>query len=76
MTNIYFCEGDGISCDGISCDGGEYDVKECDWDGVDCQRIQEKYPDWTLDNKAFLGDGFCDGVLYPEIHNDVFELNL
>ena len=61
MTSIYFCEGDG------TCDGGEYDVKECDWDGGDCSRIREKYPDCTLDDKAFLGDGFCDGGLYNTI---------
>lgn len=37
---------------------------ECRYDGGDCYEFNRDYPNCKVDNPEFVGDEFCDGILY------------
>ena len=43
------------------CDGGTYNSIECGFDGGDCLVFNSKYPNCTVPNPSWVGDGVCDG---------------
>ena len=44
------------------CDGGDYNTKECNWDGGDC--LIEGLPDCHVDHQEYIGSGTCGGGVY------------
>jgi hypothetical protein len=58
-----------------NCDGDEYNTTECGWDGGDCLRLPcdagyfgpnctYSYPNCTVPNPKYIGNGYCDGDEY------------
>ena len=56
-VNLFFLEtGNG------RCDGGDFNTKECGYDGGDCKDFNAKnYTNCNVENPFWVGDGVCDG---------------
>ena len=54
------------------CNGGEYNTKECLYDGGDCEDFNHFYPNCKVEHPEFIGDGKCDSGDYytPECYYD------
>jgi hypothetical protein len=57
------------------CDGDVYNTTECEWDGMDCSPLCDNdgyfgpncdlhYPNCSVPNPQWIGDGACDGDVY------------
>lgn len=52
----------GLIGDGIC--WPHYNTKECRWDGGDCTKFNEKYPNCTVEHPSLIGNGYCNGKEY------------
>ena len=44
------------------CNGGQYNTKQCSWDGGDC--FEQNWPGCHVSHPEWIGDGFCNGGQY------------